>query len=277
VTRYNGIVGPAPRALIAMLGIAGCDAVFGLHHRDPGMLDAAIDGGADATTDARPLLCGSGHDEDGDLYADSCDPCPSDFGDRTDSDGDGVGDACDPNPMTPGDSFVWFDSFASDDGMWTQTDGSWQFENDAFVAMPSSDAERTSGTAVVYDSTIEVWLDDFDGGSAGAAGAGMAFKGNGPSYCLVAQGSNGQQLVLEDGVGGIQAMTDLPGSGATRIREAYAFNASPAITCAASHPGFAISTISGFNGVASQLTGVLLHTSADASVSVTSAMLIKSP
>ncbi len=180
MTRYTAIVVLVPRVLIAMLGLAGC---------------AMPCSGSDTATRPRstrrstpaPMRhpmpsrcgCGSGHDEDGDRYADNCDPCPSDFGDRTDTDGDGVGDACDPNPTTPGDSIVWFESFATPDEVWTQSSGSWQFGSDAFVAVPNSNAERASA---VGNSTVEVWLDDFAAAADGGAGVALDFGGNATAY-----------------------------------------------------------------------------------------------
>ena len=52
----------------------------------------------------------AGHDEDGDVFPDDCDVCPTvaDTAQR-DGDGDGVGDACDPRPATPGDYIQMFE------------------------------------------------------------------------------------------------------------------------------------------------------------------------
>jgi hypothetical protein len=54
-----------------------------------------------------------GHDEDGDLFPDACDVCPT-VPDpaQQDSDGDGVGDLCDPRPAQPGDYIMRFESHA---------------------------------------------------------------------------------------------------------------------------------------------------------------------
>lgn len=106
------------RGLLAAVALVatGCNLVFPL----------AAGGPTDATeaSDGNPACWDlSQHgNEDGDAYADGCDPCPADpdTDPPIDFDNDRVGDACDTEPMLAGEQIVMFDGFATDTG-WTQT------------------------------------------------------------------------------------------------------------------------------------------------------------
>ncbi len=58
------------------------------------------------------LCTGIGHDEDGDLLDDACDPCPFDSASSPDGDDDGIADSCDPEPTVPS-QLLLFDGFGS--------------------------------------------------------------------------------------------------------------------------------------------------------------------
>jgi len=62
----------------------------------------------------------TGADEDGDLWPDACDRCPTEpSSDQSDSDGDGIGDVCDPRPANPNDTILFFDPFETLDARYT--------------------------------------------------------------------------------------------------------------------------------------------------------------
>lgn len=72
-----------------------------------------------APDDVPPAPCPGGtHDEDGDLLADACDPCPHLAGTDVDADHDGVGDACDPEPAMPRQRWRMFDPFTELTALW---------------------------------------------------------------------------------------------------------------------------------------------------------------
>jgi hypothetical protein len=87
-------------AVLGLLGLGGCQYVFGIHEFPV------------------PALIG---DPDGDFDDDGIpnrdDPCPhldnSLPGGHIDQDGDGVPDLCDPNPTSPGDCLQLFDDFGA--------------------------------------------------------------------------------------------------------------------------------------------------------------------
>lgn len=76
---------------IAVLGLVGCDGVFGLTH---------VAGDDGVTADASSCIK-VGHDEDGDGLDDGCDPCPFNSNNDGDDDHDGIALACDPQPTKP--------------------------------------------------------------------------------------------------------------------------------------------------------------------------------
>lgn len=76
--------------------------------------DDTMDGTIDAS-----MACGTGHNEDGDLFTDECDRCPHiPTTANTDTDSDGVGDDCDPQPSQPNQSIARFDTFETLAGDW---------------------------------------------------------------------------------------------------------------------------------------------------------------
>jgi len=106
------------RAVALVLGLAGCDAVFGLDRDgEPPSPDAV-----DAPSCGTP----TGPDnEDRDTFSDLCDPCPADPDTKIeDKDGDGVGDVCDPTPDVGDYKVVAFDGFNGED-TWTPKSGTW--------------------------------------------------------------------------------------------------------------------------------------------------------
>ena len=102
------------RVLVVLLALGGC----GRRDFDE-RIDAAVT--HDATFDGV-----TGHDEDGDGFPDSIDPCPHVAGDLTDTDGDGVGDACDPNPTTATEHWVLFATMQAGDTAYNDITGTMQ-------------------------------------------------------------------------------------------------------------------------------------------------------
>ena len=112
--------------LVGLLGLAACDAVFGLE-RDAVPRDADGDPDAPVDGDALPYPTNGGiapgtcwssiaamHDEDADGVLDGCDNCPARAnGDQKDADFDGVGDACDPHLIWAIEKIAWFDAFGA--------------------------------------------------------------------------------------------------------------------------------------------------------------------
>jgi len=94
------------RALVVLLALGACG------RRD---FDALIDAAGDATSHDATFDGVTAHDEDGDGFPDSIDPCPHVAGDLTDTDGDGVGDACDIHPNTPTEHWVLFATMQAGD------------------------------------------------------------------------------------------------------------------------------------------------------------------
>lgn len=121
--------------LVGVVGLTGCDGVFGLERDgypdapDEPDIDAAqppTDGGIPAGTCWNPIQVAPIQDEDGDTVLDHCDNCPSRGNmDQRDEDRDGVGDICDPHPLLAIEKLVYFDGFnavapgTSFGGSWT--------------------------------------------------------------------------------------------------------------------------------------------------------------
>ena len=106
------------RAIVVLLAVGGCG------RRD---FDARVDAADDAPVTHDATFDGvSGHDEDGDGFADSIAPCPHVAGDLTDTDGDGVGDACDPNPATATEHWVLFATMQAGDTAYDDITGATQ-------------------------------------------------------------------------------------------------------------------------------------------------------
>jgi hypothetical protein len=103
------------RAVVLMLGLAGCDLVFPPGAGPgPGAADADPDDVIDALIDAadRAYDADLSHNEDGDQLLDFEDPCPHLAGDAADRDSDGVGDLCDPQPEVNRQRIAYFNGFA---------------------------------------------------------------------------------------------------------------------------------------------------------------------
>ena len=107
--------------LVGLVGLAACDAVFGLERQAPrdadSDLDAPVDG-REYPTDGgvAPGTCWnptvSSHDEDTDGIVDHCDNCPALANPhQNDGDQDGIGNPCDPHPAWAIEKLAWFDGF----------------------------------------------------------------------------------------------------------------------------------------------------------------------
>jgi hypothetical protein len=128
--------------LLAILGAAGCDRVWGLSKDHP---DAAIDAPEDVLeidasappTDGGWILgtCWAAvttKNDDGDTWSDGCDNCPSRANDdQADTDRDSVGDACDPHPSYAVERLAYFEGFTAvpaarrfGPGVWALSGGS---------------------------------------------------------------------------------------------------------------------------------------------------------
>ncbi|HSD88493.1 MAG TPA: thrombospondin type 3 repeat-containing protein [Kofleriaceae bacterium] len=194
-------------AILAVLLLAGCNAVFGL---EPTI---SIDGGAgdfdhdqvaddvdncptvkntmqenadgDAFGDACdtcPMVASTSvHDEDGDRLGDDCDRCPGvpDFQDDTDM--DGIGDLCDPSAASTPNRRVIFDPFVQLSSAWHSDTLPWDVQRESVGPASNLDAADVGlrntqlTTASVWTATIGVeasarWSDGDEFGIVFSAG-----------------------------------------------------------------------------------------------------------
>lgn len=96
-----------------MIGLCGCNAVYGLQTTNLAPDDRDHDGIADLDDNCRDTPNPDQADEDQDGVGDACDNCPLVVNpdQSLDYDHDGIGDACDPHPADAGDCLVLFESF----------------------------------------------------------------------------------------------------------------------------------------------------------------------
>src|SRR5579883_148750 len=119
------------------VGLAACDAVFGLHSAPVGP----------SSPDAPdPQL----HDEDGDGIPDVMDNCPGIANaDQRDTDQDGVGDACDPHLSAKGDSIALAEYFDGSAYAWSPSPMAWQAGNDQIETTGAAAATNQASLTLV--------------------------------------------------------------------------------------------------------------------------------
>jgi hypothetical protein len=140
--------------VVVIVGLAGCNAIFGLHAPTKHEIDAPPD----------PCTLHPGdptfHDEDGDGIDNGCDNCPTAFNpEQQDGDGDHVGDACDPHPTLPGDALAAAEYFDGPAYSWTPTSGTdWRLATGSLVTAPPADATHVviALNQVIQEPTIEL-------------------------------------------------------------------------------------------------------------------------
>jgi hypothetical protein len=145
--------------------------------------------GFDMPTDGRgdAASC-SGHDEDGDGVADSCDPCPYlAESDPRDTDSDGVSDACDPNPLVPTENLAFFDPFIADRPEWNYGGAPHSYANDALAVDTRGDFSFIVRDAVVSNDTVGIAGNLVALASTGTIQLTISFfaAGNAHYYCEV--------------------------------------------------------------------------------------------
>ncbi len=172
----------------------GCDNRMpdGNHDGIPDACETLNDAGTivlgpvDASTcpTCQTCLLGPSHDEDGDTFADACDPCPA-FPDAnagsvmsenlSDTDSDGVSDRCD--TLSTARSRQIFDSFAAPNQSWFDNGGAWVVIHDELRITPGPQAfTRYLGTGssdFVARASVSV-----TGGILASAQAGVSLSHN---------------------------------------------------------------------------------------------------
>ncbi len=211
------------REWLLLVGLAGCDRVFGIHD-----------------------VCPAG-DDDCDGIADAKDPCPADYGDRADDDGDGVGNVCDPNPQDPGDSILLFDPFAGHEP-WTITGGSWTFTESAFIQASFDEAHAQNPAPPNIQPTLEVVVYPTYGGENASVGAYVQNMSNVPLECRVVHHATGDMLEMLLGPTAV-IMTAGPLTGEGRLRIYGGQTPAGSIRCRARYGDDPVVTVEGLGGV----------------------------
>jgi hypothetical protein len=158
-------------AATAVVGLAGCELVFGVDTAEPPAIDATVDAkpidGPPGDVDGDGIPDGidvcpsffdpSQHDEDGDLVGDPCDGCPHQFDpSQVNFDGDDLNDACDDaSPRV--DCIVHFDGFRVDNTGWMHPIGDWVIDGDSMVQTdPTTMQGRLLSVAAYTDPLVVV-------------------------------------------------------------------------------------------------------------------------
>ncbi|MFT3700533.1 MAG: hypothetical protein QM831_45735 [Kofleriaceae bacterium] len=206
------------RISAALLGLAGCDYVLGLHD-----------------VDERPCREGSA-DEDHDNVIDGCDPCPADPETMpVDGDGDGVDDVCDPYPAIAGDRIVLFDGFTTDlkyqvdKDFWGHTGGEYLEGNHA-VTRSYLSIDPTD------EVTVDAMVDSIEGSTGAGAGIVVVLDDNAKSEvdCMIFQGAPDSHDIRLDVAG--TTGTPVPFAFVSTARLKLTELADGSFTCDASTP-----------------------------------------
>jgi hypothetical protein len=152
----------SPGLVVVVVLVSGCDLVFTLtppSDAKPAEVDACWN----------ESLRGN---EDGDGYADGCDPCPADpdLDPFEDADGDLVGDACDPAPGVSGESILVFDGFEGPMNAWAESSGAWSYQSGQFVQALVEDAVNELAIPTTLRAAFETYI--VLGGANSGTGAG---------------------------------------------------------------------------------------------------------
>ncbi len=172
------------------------DAPLDLFDAPRGMpgVDTDGDGSDDDVDNCTTIQNPDQHDEDNDGYGDACDNCPSypntsqaNVGEiNAGAAADPVGDACDPRPDQPGESILYFDTFA--DGSlsadWSVISGTWMLGQDAAAQTDLVSDQRIHNPAAVAGSNYIVeatftWATFDTGNVNGGVVFRMSSNGNG--------------------------------------------------------------------------------------------------
>ena len=197
----------------------------------------------------------SGHDEDNDGVADSCDVCPHVADTQVDGDGDTVGDACDPEPAIARQSIVFFDPFTSLTPGWTALDGLESVANDELVLRGLGGVSRLArsytpahdvltagftagagtpmfshafGISRASASVAEMFCDVYDNGFDPIAEIRFTYTLDGQSY------NTSGRMVMTTKLGGLSRTLEYA-IGST-ISECHVDDANPPASCGAPTP-----------------------------------------